>query len=71
METMKDGMGEYFAFCNGDDYWTDVDKLQKQVDFMDANQEYSFCTTGCRTLEDGTLRRSLVPFRKVMDYRSK
>jgi len=38
--------GEYIALCDGDDYWTDSQKLQKQIDFMQNNPTYSFCCHG-------------------------
>ncbi|MDB5575060.1 MAG: glycosyl transferase family 2 [Bradyrhizobium sp.] len=35
--------GEYVAWLDGDDYWLSPDKLQRQVDFLDANPDHALC----------------------------
>ena len=47
---------EYEALCEGDDYWIDSMKLQKQVDFLEDNQDYGMCYTKCKCFYQSSSR---------------
>lgn len=41
-QVFKYAKGEYIAYCDGDDFWTDPDKLKRQVEILDENKDLSF-----------------------------
>ncbi len=52
IENLAACSGKYIAMCEGDDYWTDENKLQKQVDFMEAHPDYALCFHNAKIVDE-------------------
>jgi len=55
---LKNAKGKYIALCDGDDYWTDPHKLQKQVDFLEANPDFVICHHNMKIIYENSKKQS-------------
>ena len=56
---LEKATGEYLAILESDDYWIDENKLQKQVDYMDSNEDCHLSFSGVLHLKNGNLKPNI------------
>ena len=61
--------GEYVAFCEGDDYWTNHHKLHKQIEFLDKCHDFAICTHACEHRYEGVKRGADYKISFLGDFR--
>lgn len=72
INTIKNCQGKYIALLDGDDYWIDPHKLQRQVDFLDANPDYILCYHNAKIIDENgnVVSESKMPEVGKKDYTS-
>lgn len=56
--------GKYVALCEGDDFWSDNQKLQRQFNFMEENLDFSICFHDVKIIENQTIRNNDIKYKK-------
>jgi glycosyltransferase involved in cell wall biosynthesis len=69
IRTLKKCRGKYIAICEGDDFWTDPYKLQKQVDFLEANSDYGLIYSDIQMSDENGVTINSTPFYESMKTR--
>jgi glycosyltransferase involved in cell wall biosynthesis len=68
VRTLQACQGEYIALCEGDDYWTDPHKLQKQISFLKGFPTMTFCFHAATVLNENS--KSFYPYYKHRGFKT-
>lgn len=70
MRTIQECDGKYIAICDGDDYWIDEFKLQKQVTYLEKNPHCDLVHTNLRLLKDSGEFVSVIREKSKLEFKT-